>query len=165
MEDFNEEEKVETIEILEFTLNNDSLSEKYAIEVLYVNEVYSVKSVTKLPCTPSFIIGIMNFRGKIISVIDIRNFLGFDVKRINGETVKKVIVIKVDDIEVGIAADSILGCNEIVLSQIQKNILTITDFKTDYFIGITKERSIILDIKNILMDEKIIVDEKSSLNN
>ena len=64
------------MEIIEFALNTDNSVEKYAIEVLYVNEVYFVKRVTALPCIPPFIIGIMNFRGKIISVIDIRNFLG-----------------------------------------------------------------------------------------
>ena len=160
MEKCNVEENIESIEILEFELNTDNSSEKYAIEVAYVNEVHSVKRVTKLPCTPSFIIGIMNFRGKIISAIDIRNFLGFSVGRIDADTVKKVIVIKVNDIEVGIIADGIIGCNKIPLAQIQKNVLTITNFKTDYFKGITKERSIILDIKNIMLDEKIIVDEE-----
>ena len=154
------EEKVETIEILEFTLSTGNSNEKYGVEVLYVNEVHSVKSVTKLPCTPSFIVGIMNFRGKIISVIDIRNYLGFSVDIVEADIVKKVIVIKVNDIEVGIAADGILGCNEIPLSAIQKNVLTITNLKPEYFKGMTKERSIILDINNIMIDEKIIVNEE-----
>lgn len=153
----NVEKKRKSIELLEFVLNSDSSSERYAIEILYLNEVYSVKCVTMLPCTPSFIIGIVNFRGKIISVVDIRNFLGFTSKKINADTVKKVIVTKINEIEVGIAADGILGCNEILLLEIQKNIL---NTKTDYFIGITKNRSIILDIKNIMMDEKIIVNEE-----
>lgn len=150
----------EKIEILEFLLNSDEGSEKYAVEVLYANEVYSVKNVTILPCTPAFIIGIMNFRGKIISVMDIRNFLGFTMKRIDADIVKKVIVIKVNEIEVGIAVDGILGCKEIYVSEIQKNILTITDFNAEYFKGITKGRSILLDIKNVMMDEKMIVNEK-----
>lgn len=159
MDNCSVEENKESIEVIEFTLNSDTV-ERYAIEVLSLNEVYSVKSVTKLPCTPSFIIGIMNFRGKIISVIDIRNFLGFTAKKIDGDTVRKVVVVKVDEIEVGIAADSILGCNIIPLSEIQKNVLTITNLKAEYFKGITKERSIVLDIENIMMDERIIVDEE-----
>lgn len=160
MEKYNVEEESNSIELLEFVLNSDSSSERYAIEILYLNEVHSVKCVTMLPCTPSFIIGIVNFRGKIISVVDIRNFLGFTSKKINADTVKKVIVTKINEIEVGIAADGILGCNKILLSETQKNILTISNTKADYFRGITKDRSIILDIKNIMMDEKIIVNEK-----
>ncbi|WZL71688.1 chemotaxis protein CheW [Clostridiaceae bacterium 35-E11] len=160
MEKDNAEESVKSIEILEFILDGDKVREKYAIEISYTNEVYSVKDVTMLPCTPSFIIGIINFRGKIISVIDIRNFLGLTMKKIDNDNVKKVIVVKLNEIEVGIAVKDILGCSEIYLSEIQKNILTITNFKMEYFKGVTKERSLILDIKNILMDEKIIVNEE-----
>ncbi|WP_099190851.1 chemotaxis protein CheW [Tepidibacter mesophilus] len=159
MEEFNKEEIFESTEILEFVLNDDDSSQKYAVEVVYVNEVYSIKNVTMLPCTPAFIVGIMNFRGKIISVIDIRNFLGFTVAKINADNVKKVIVINMDEIEVGIAIDGILGCKNISLSEIQKNISTITNFNANYFKGVTKERSIVLDIKNIIMDEKFIVNE------
>jgi purine-binding chemotaxis protein CheW len=160
MENCNLEEIVEYIEVIEFTLNTDNSVEKYAVEVLYVNEVYSVKKVTALPCTPPFIIGIMNFRGKIISVIDIRNFLGFSVKKIDGDRVRKVIVIKVEELEVGVAVDSILGCNKIPLTEIQKKLLTITNLKVDYFKGVTREMSIVLNIKNIMEDEKIIVNEE-----
>lgn len=160
MEKLNIEEKTQQIEVLEFELDTDNYSEKYAIEIQYLNEVHSVKSVTKLPCTPSFIIGIINFRGKILSVIDIRNFLGFTTKRTEYDNVKKVIVVKVNELEVGIAADSILACNVIPLCEVQKNVLTIMDFKSGYFKGITKEGSIVLNIKNIMLDEKIIIDEE-----
>ncbi|QXM06194.1 chemotaxis protein CheW [Crassaminicella indica] len=160
MKKYNEEEKLEIVEILEFLLKSDQSTEKYAIEVLYINEVYSVKRVTMLPCTPPFITGLMNFRGKIISVIDLRNFLGFTSKKISVENIKKVIVVKVNEIEVGIAVDGILGCNEVFVSEIQRNILNITNLNTKYFKGITKERTIVLDIKNIMMDEKMIVDEE-----
>lgn len=147
------------VEILEFELNSDDFTQRYAIEIIYVNEVYSIKNVTILPCTPPFIVGIMNFRGKIISVIDIRNFMGFTVKKIEADNVKKVIVVNIDEIEVGIAIDNILGCRDINLSEIQKNVLTITNSNTEYFKGVTKERSIVLDIKNIIINEKIIVNE------
>lgn len=160
MEKYDVEEKVKIIEVLEFTLNTGTSIEKYGVEVIFVCEVHRVKSVTKLPCTPSFMIGIINFRGKIISVIDIRNYLGFSINTIDAEMVKKVIVIKVNDMEIGIAVDGILGCREISLSEIQKNVLTITNLKPDYFKGITKERSIIIDIKNVMIDEKIIVNEE-----
>jgi Chemotaxis signal transduction protein len=156
----NLEENVEFMEVIEFALNADNSVEKYAVEVLYVNEVYSVKKVAALPCTPPFIIGIMNFRGKIISVIDIRNFLGFSVKKIDRDRVRKVIVIKAEEMEVGVAVDSVLGCNKIPLTEIQKKLLTITNLKADYFKGITREMSIILNIKSIIEDEKIIVDEE-----
>lgn len=159
MTKYNREDKIESVEILEFMITSDDSTQRYAVEIIYVNEVYSIKNVTMLPCTPSFIVGIMNFRGKIISVIDIRNFMGFTIKKIDADNVKKVIVVNIDEIEVGIAIDDILGCRDINLSEIQKNVLTITNSNTEYFKGVTKERSIVLDIKNIMMNEKIIVNE------
>lgn len=160
MEKYNEEERENHIEILEFILSNNDTVEKYAVEILYLNEVYNVKNVTLLPCSPSFVIGIINFRGKILSVIDIRKFLGFNTENIVADQVKRVVIIKVGEMEFGIAADGILGCNEILMSHIQKDVSAIANYKTHYFKGITKERCIILDIKNIALDEKIIVNEE-----
>ena len=153
-------EKINNFQILEFVLENDNSMQKYAIEISYLNEVHTVKKVTTLPCTPSFIIGIVNFRGKIISVIDIRNFLGFTTHCMESDTVRKIIVVKVNELELGIAVDGILGCNEISLLEVQKNISSITSSKAAYFKGISKESCIILDIKNIILDEKIIVNEE-----
>ncbi|WML37607.1 chemotaxis protein CheW [Clostridium sp. OS1-26] len=160
MNRYDSEKMSESIEIIEFLLNNNKSSEKYAIEVLYVSEVHSVRKVTMLPCTPAFIIGIINFRGKIISVVDIRNFLGFSSEPIDAENVRKAIVVKLNDIEIGIAADAILGCDKICTSEIQKNALPSINFKNSHIKGLTKGKSIVLDIKNIMMDEKIIVNEE-----
>ena len=160
MEKANIEGRDNCIEVLEFEINTDEYIEKYAVEISYLLEVHLVKSVTKLPCTPEFIIGIINFRGKIISVIDIRNFLDFTVKTVEADRVKKVVVVKVNELEVGIIIDSILACNLIPLCEVQKNVLAAMNFNAKYFKGITREGSIILDIKNIMLDEKIIVDEE-----
>lgn len=160
MEKANIEEKDNYMEVLEFEINAGEYNEKYAVEILYLTEVHSVKNVTKLPCTPAFIIGIINFRGKIISVVDIRNFLGFTTRAVDVDDIKKVIVVKVNELEVGIIADSILACSLISPCEMQKNVLAAMNFKSKYFKGITREGSIILDIRNIMVDEKIIVDEE-----
>ncbi|AKA68361.1 chemotaxis protein CheW [Clostridium scatologenes] len=161
MEKCNIDNENNSIEVVGFLLNNDKNKEKYAIEVLYVEEVCFFKSITKLPCTPAFIIGIMNFRGKIISVIDIRNFLEFTSKSIDCKDVKNIIVVKLNDIEFGIAADFILGCTKISMLEIQKDILHIENTKKHYFRGITREKNIILNIKNIILDKEIIIDEEN----
>ena len=60
----------EQIEIVEFLLAD----ERYAIESAYIGEVYPLKDLTPLPCAPSFVLGIINMRGKILSIIDLRIF-------------------------------------------------------------------------------------------
>ena len=60
----------EQIEIVEFVLS----SEKYGVESRYVREVCPLKEFASVPCTPPFVLGIMNVRGGILSIIDIRKF-------------------------------------------------------------------------------------------
>src|SRR5687768_2140813 len=59
-----------SLEVLEFRL----AQERYALETRYVREVYPLKDLTRLPCTPPFVLGIVNVRGRITPVIDIKKF-------------------------------------------------------------------------------------------
>jgi Chemotaxis signal transduction protein len=154
-----EDIKAEALEIIEFEINNNANSEKYAFDIKYINEVFRNKTITPLPCTPSFIIGIMNCRGKILSVIDIRNFLGFTTDSKDLNDVKQIVVVRVNDLEVGIAVDKVLGYYTILLEELQENILTVTNDKREFFKGITKNSTIVLDIKNIMCSKKIIVED------
>ena len=147
------------MEVIEFEISNNANKEKYAFDIKYVNEVFRYKKVTPLPCTPSFIIGIINFRGKILSVIDIRNFMGFTTDAKDFNEVRQVIVVKVNDFEVGISVDNILGYYSISLEEIQKTVLTITNERKEFFIGLTNNSTMLLDIKNSMLSEKIIVND------
>lgn len=143
------------MEVIEFNVNN----EKYAFDIKYINEVFKPKKVTPLPCTPSFIIGIINFRGKILSVIDIRNFIGFtnDIKGFN--EVRQVIIVKVNEFEVGILVDNVSGYYSISVEEIQKNVLTLTEDRKEFIVGIARNSTMIIDIKNVMLSEKIIVND------
>lgn len=149
------------MEVIEFEINSNDNKEKYAFDIRYINEVFRFKKVTPLPCTPSFVIGIMNFRGKILSVIDIRNFIGFtnDTKDFN--EVRQVIIVKINDFEFGISVDNILGYYSISAEEIQKTVLTITNERKEFFIGIAKNSTIVLDIENIILSEKIVVNDNA----
>jgi len=147
------------MEVIEFEISNNTNKEKYAFDIKYIDEVFRYKKVTPLPCTPSFIIGIINFRGKILSVIDIRNFIGFTSDAKNFNEVRQVIVVKVNEFEVGIAVDNILGYYSISFEEIQQTVLTITNERKEFFIGIAQNSTIVLDIKNIMLSEKIIVND------
>jgi purine-binding chemotaxis protein CheW len=154
-----EERKTEAMEVIEFEISNNANKEKYAFDIKYIDEVFRYKKVALLPCTPSFIIGIINFRGKILSVIDIRNFIGFTSDAKNFNEVRQVIVVKVNEFEVGIAVDNILGYYSISSEEIQQTVLTITNERKEFFIGIAQNNTMVLDIKNIMLSEKIIVND------
>jgi purine-binding chemotaxis protein CheW len=145
--------KQELIEIIEFRL----ASEIYGIETAYVREVYPLKDYTILPGVPAFVLGIINVRGQIISVIDLKKFFNLPEKGL-GE-LNKVIIIQNEKMEFGILADIIQGTHSVQLDAIRISLPNIGSVGSEYLKGVTKEHLIILDAKKILEDEKIIVNQ------
>jgi len=142
------------IEVVEFLL----AYEKYGIESSYVREIYPLKELTPLPCTPPFVLGLINVRGQILSVIDIKKF--FDLPDKGLTDLNKVIIVHSDKMELGLLADAILGINLVPLPEIQPSLPTLTGIRAEYLRGVTKERLVILDAKSLLLDKKIIVHEE-----
>lgn len=143
-----------SLEVVEFRLAD----ERYAIQSTRVREVYPLKELTPLPCTPPFVLGIINVRGQIVTVIDLRRFFDLPIKGITD--LNKVIILRADDAQVGVLADAIVGVRSLALEEIQPTLPTLTGVRADYLRGITEERLIILDAGRILADEKIIVHEE-----
>ena len=143
----------EFLDIIEFRL----ASETYGIESAFVREVHPLKDFTPLPGTPPFVLGIVNVRGQIVSVVDLKRFFSLPDKGL-GE-LNKVIIIRDDRMEFGILADAILGTYSIPLEAIQPPLPTVTGIGAEYLKGVTEDREIILDAAKILGDEKIVVYE------
>jgi len=150
-------ERGEYLEVAEFLLAH----EKYAIETRHIREVYSVTDLTPIPCTPPFVFGIINVRGEIVSVIDIKKF--FDLPEKGITDLNKAIILQSKDIEIGILVDAVLGVRNIFITELEGSLPTLTGIREEYLKGITKERQVILDAEKLLSDRRIIVDEKVQL--
>ena len=144
----------EWIEVMEFTLAH----ERYAIASEHVREVYPLEELTPLPCTPTFVLGIVNLRGEILSIIDIKEF--FDLPKKGLTDLNKVIVLESEDMMFGIVADAIGGVRRILRADIQPSLPTLTGIREDYLQGVTAERVVVLDAGKLLSDEKLIVNEQ-----
>lgn len=142
------------LEVVEFML----AYENYAIESTYVREVWPLKELTPLPCTPPFVLGIVNVRGQILSVIDMKKFFDLPEKGLTNQN--KIIIVHTDEMEFGILADVILGTRSVPLKEIQQSLPTLTGIRSEYLRGVTGERLVILDAAKILSDRKIIVHEE-----
>jgi purine-binding chemotaxis protein CheW len=154
--ELSEELKDETIfeneiEVVEFVL----AWEKYGIESSFVREVYPMKEFTPVPHTPNFVMGIVNVRGQIISIIDIKKFFELPEKGLTD--LNRVIIVEYNGIEVGILADLIAGVKNIPIDKIQPSLPTLTEIRSRYLKGITQEKVVILDIVKLLSDPKLIV--------
>lgn len=144
----------EYLEIVEFFL----AYEKYGIDSSYVREVYPLKELTPMPCAPPFVLGIINVRGQILSVIDIKKF--FDLPEKGLTDLNKVIILHSDSTEFGILADVILGVHSVSLSELQPSLPTLTGIRQEYLKGVTKEMLVVLDAAKLLCDKRIIIHEE-----
>ena len=144
----------DTLELVEFIL----AEENYAVESRHVGEVYPLEDLTPLPCTPPFVLGIVNLRREIVSVIDIKKF--FDLPEKGLTDLNKVIVLRSDTMRFGILADAILGVRRVPFSEIQPSLPTLAGIREKYLKGVTAERTVILDAEKLLGDETIIVQEQ-----
>ena len=138
------------IEVVEFLL----AYERYGIETACVREIYPLVELTPLPGAPSFVLGIANVRGEIVSVVDIKRF--FDLPEKGLTNLNQLIVVRNSDMELGILADEVLGVRVIGLDQLQPPLPTMTGIRAEYLRGIMDDRLAILDIENILGDRRIV---------
>ena len=141
-------------EVLEFLL----AYERYAIETRYVREVYPLKDLSPVPCTPKFVLGVINVRGQILSVIDIKKFFELPEKGLTD--LNKVIIAQSGSMQLGILADVILGVREIADEDIQPSLPTLTGIRAEYLLGVNKDRLVVLDVRKILSDPTILVAEE-----
>jgi purine-binding chemotaxis protein CheW len=142
------------LDVLEFRL----AQERYAIETRYVREVHPLKDLTPLPCTPPFVLGIVNVRGRIVPVFDLKKF--FDLPDQGLTDLHRIILIEGHEMELGLLADITVGVRSIPADSLQPSLPTLTGIRSEYLKGVTAERLVVLDVARILSDPKIIVHEE-----
>jgi len=155
VENKDESAQKEIIEIVVFRL----ASETYGIESKYIREVYPLKDFTILPGTPPFVLGIMNVRGQIISVIDLKIFFHLPEKGL-GE-LNKVIIVRNQGMEFGILADIIRGMRSIPIEEIQTPPVSTSGIGLGFLRGVSDDHIIILDAARILEDKTIIIHQEA----
>ncbi len=142
------------LEVLEFNL----AQEHYAVETRLVREVHALKELTPLPCTPPFIPGIVNVRGRLLPVLDLRKL--FNLPEEGLTDLHRIILVRSGDLELGLLADLTFGVRSIPVASLQPSLPTLTGIREDYLKGVTAERLVVLDLARILSDPKLVVHEE-----
>jgi len=143
------------LEVTEFRL----AAETYALASAFVREVQPLKDYTPLPGVPPFVLGLINVRGQILSVVDLKKFFSLPGKSLS--ELDKVIIIRNDSMEFGLLADAVLGTRALPLDAVQAAPPTVTGIGAEYLKGVTREGVIVLDAEKILSDEKLVVSQKA----
>jgi len=147
-----ESAKKPTLRVLRFTLGE----ENYCIHITRIKEVIRLPDVTRVPLAPSFVKGVINLRGEIVSVLDIREFFGL----IQSEKITdpRVVITDAAGYSVGILADSVEGTVDIEEESIQEPLATLKQELRVYTKGQVQLKDkilIILDIEKVLNCDEI----------
>ena len=142
------------LELVSFVLG----PETYGIESSFIREVYPLKDFTSLPGVPPYILGIINVRGQILAVVNLKKFFNLPEKGI-GE-LNKVIILHDEQIEFGVLADVVQGKQTIQIDEIKAVPESVSGIGSEYVKGVTNNNIIILNTEKILSDKNIIVNDK-----
>ncbi len=149
--DYLEEEDTQKGKFLTFALGK----EIYGIEIKYVTEIVGIQPITEVPELPEYVKGIINLRGKIIPVMDVR--LRFKKQLIDYNDRTCTIVIDIEDVSIGLIVDTV---SEVLNIQDEEIVTPPEVGKTGkkYIKGIGKTQGevvLILDCEKILNEEEI----------
>ena len=139
------------MQILEFSLG----PERYAFETSFVREVFPLTEITPLPSVPPYILGVVNVRGRILSVMDIRRLLDF--VNVGLTNLNKAIILHNGEMELAVLADEIAGVYAIDGDQGQRALATLSGRREEYLKGVTQDRVVILDAEKLLASEDLLV--------
>ena len=146
-QEMREDVAVEKSQYLTFTLDK----EQYAIDVAKVKEVLEYSTVTKVPRTPQFMRGVINLRGSVVPVVDLR--MKFDMgeteKTINTSIIVVEVIIEGETVVIGTLADSVQEVIDLDRGQIEPTPQIGTKIDADFIEGIGKQDGRFIMILNI----------------
>ncbi len=141
--------------------------EEYGIGILKVKEIIGMMPITTVPRTPGFVKGVINLRGKVIPVVDLR--LKFDMEEIAYTERTCIIVVEIrsqgGSVLIGIVVDSVSEVLNIKGGDIEETPTFGARVNTDYILGMAKMNGtvkILLDIDKVLSAEEITILDKAA---
>lgn len=153
------EEDTQKGKFLTFVIGN----EVYGIEIKFVTEIIGIQLITEVPELPDYVRGIINLRGKIIPVLDVRLRFKREFKEYNDRTC--IVVVDIKELSVGLIVDSVAEVISIADNNIVEPPDSNTGFNNKYIKGIGKvgdEVKLLLDCNKLLNDDEC--DNLSKIN-
>ena len=138
------------IQLVGFRLDN----EYYAIAITKIQEIILMKPITRIPQVPDFIEGLINLRGSVIPIVNLRKRFGLLPREVDDET--RTIVVNIHDKTFGCVVDAVTEVRRINRDQIQPPPLSVLAISHQYISGLARlddRLLIILDIERLFEDQ------------
>jgi len=144
----------EVLDLLVFSL----AGERYGIETTYVLEVIPLRELTPVPCTPPVILGVVNHRGHILPVLDLRRL--FELPGQGVTEGGQVVAVEAGGMTFGVFTDSVAGTIRVAADKIALPPVTLTGDRHAFIRGVTGEMIAVLDFEALARDPRIVVNQE-----
>lgn len=151
-ETVNFKAKEELLQVVSFNINE----EEFGIDILKVQEINKISEITSIPDSPSHVEGIINLRGRVIPIIDLRVRLGAQKKMYDHKT--RILVVEIENKTVGFVVDSVKEVLRIPQNIIEAPPKIVEGINSEYVTAICKLNNrllILLNMEKVLTDEEI----------
>jgi purine-binding chemotaxis protein CheW len=155
MTEIEEQTKVssELLQLVSFVLGN----EEFGVDIICVQEINRMLQITKVPNSPDYVEGVVNLRGRVIPVLDLRQKLGMPKKEHDNNT--RIIVVEVNNKTVGFIVDGVKEVLRVPVSITEAPPEIVTGINSEYIksVGKLEDRLLILiDLEKILLINEVI---------
>lgn len=121
--------------------------EEYGISILQVQEIKRMTDITRVPHTPPYIKGVINLRGSVLPVLDLRKRL--NLPSLEDSDDNRIIIVKVEDITVGMIVDSVSEVTALEQENIELPSAVVGGVATNYLSGVGKQDDRLLILLNL----------------
>jgi purine-binding chemotaxis protein CheW len=129
--------------------------EKYGINVMQVQEVLRVTEIAPVPGAPEYVLGIINLRGNVVTVIDTRKRFGLEPRELDDAA--RIVIVESNDQVVGIMVDSVAEVVDLKVSEVEAAPNVGTEDSSRFIQGVASqdgELLVIVDLNKLLTDEE-----------
>ncbi len=131
----------------------DLSTEAYGVDIGAVREIIRLQYITKVPRTPEFVEGVINLRGKVIPVVDLRKRFGLPAEEESKEN--RIVVVDIGAQDIGVIVDAVTEVLRIATESVEPPASVIITADSEYLLGIAKLDSrliILLDLEQVLTE-------------
>ena len=147
MEETLKKQDAELLQLVTFSIGE----EEFGVDILSVQEIIRMMDITKVPRAPEFVEGVINLRGKVIPIIDLRRRFGLSTRDHDKHT--RIIVIEINNMIVGFVVDSVSEVLRIPASTVEPPPPVVAGLESEYISGVGKLHDrllILLDLDKLL---------------
>ena len=152
MEETLKKQDAELLQLVTFSIGE----EEFGVDILSVQEIIRMMDITKVPRAPDFVEGVINLRGKVIPIIDLRRRFGLATRDHDKHT--RIIVIEINNMIVGFVVDSVSEVLRIPASTVEPPPPVVAGLESEYISGVGKLHDrllILLDLDKLLSHDDL----------